>query len=132
MSSNKKTVFAGIFAVALACISFVLFIWLCWTAAAGEQGGVAFIFYAPVLLALVVSSFFLGRYAGPTNSIGKIGKRASIILAIFYITFYISPSLGFAPFTDGVIGAVAKSFKMISGESPMEWSRRNLRNPNPL
>lgn len=123
MAVNKKHNLAGIFAFVFSCLSMGLFISLCWVAAADAQGAIAFFVYAPVLLVLSVVSFFLGRYAGATSSIGKVAKKASIALAFFYLVFYISPYVGLGSVTDEVIGIVAKSFKVITGKSPMEWDK---------
>lgn len=111
------------FSIVLALLALGLFIALCWVAAADAQGAIAFFVYAPVLLILLVISFLLGRYAGATNPIGMVAKRASIVSAIFYLVFYVSPFIGLGSFTDGVIRTVAKSSKMMTGKTPMEWNK---------
>lgn len=121
--TELKNIVSGIFAVVFACVSIGLFTSLCWVAAADAQGAIAFFIYAPVLFLLVGFSFFLGKYAGAL-SIGKAAKRAALVLGCFYLVFYASPFVGLGFFTDGVIGGVAKSFKAITGKSPMEWDKK--------
>lgn len=121
MSSNKKTIVAGALGFVLAFLSLALFISLCWTAAADAQGAIAFFVFAPVLIVLLVGSYLLSRFAG--NAIGRITKKVSMVLAVFYIAFYIAPFVGLGKFTDSVIGGVAKSFKAMTGKTPMEWDK---------
>lgn len=122
MSTDRKSIFVGSISIFLACVSIGLFTSLCWAAAADAQGAIAFFIYAPVLVVLVGLAFFLGKKAGAT-SVGKAAKRTSLVLAFFYFVFYVSPFVGLNSFTDGVIGGVAKSFKAMTGKSPMEWDK---------
>ena len=122
MISNKKHLVASILSVILAVSTFGLFIFLCWTAAAGEQGAIAFVFGAPVLVILIGTSFLLGLYAAKDPSIGKASKNISIIVSAFLIFFYISPTVGLHVWTNGIISLVSKSFKMVTGKTPMQWN----------
>ncbi|UYL09203.1 hypothetical protein B9G69_001255 [Bdellovibrio sp. SKB1291214] len=123
MPINNKPLVAVIIAFDLIFISIGLFLWLCWTAAASEQGAIALVFYAPVLFALTATAFFLGRYSVKSTSLGKIPKMTASILVLFYLTFYVSPFIGLGTFPNSIINGVASSFKFLTGKSPMEWSK---------
>jgi hypothetical protein len=122
MSANNKYIIAAVGSIICVCLSIGLFLALCWVAAADAQGAIAFFLYAPLLAALVVGSFFLGRFASPT-SLGRVSKKIALVFAAYYLSFYIAPFVGLGFYTDKIIGNVGKSFKAMTGKSPMEWNQ---------
>lgn len=123
MAQKNRRIMAAVFAIDLALLSIGVFVWLCWTAAASEQGAIGFIFYAPLLFAFTIAGFFLAKYASATVGFAKAVKTACLVLTFYYLTFYASPFIGLGSFPNGVIGGVAKSFKALTGKSPMEWDK---------
>lgn len=123
MDSRKKYAIAGWSSLACVSLAIVLFLSLCWAAAADAQGAIAFFLFAPILILLLFGGFYLGRIAAKDNRAGVHGIRLSFIVSIFIIVFYLSPFVGLNSFSNAIIGAVAQSFEWVTGKSPMQWER---------
>lgn len=99
----------------------VLFISLCWTAAADAQGAIAFFVYSPVLLFLIGLNLYLGKRVPAGMCFGLALKRISQMLPLFILFFYVSGFVGLSSFSKKVIELVSDGFELATGKTPLQW-----------
>ena len=106
-------------------LAITVFVFLLFTAATDPKGAVALIIYTPIVFGLPFLTYYFAKTMLIDGKLQSIMRKLSGGFLAFLILFYVCAPIPYLnAFPKAMVKVVAIGYEALSGESPVEWEKR--------